>query len=201
MSEAKMNVRTGKAKGSTPVVGARDSAFMTERAASRDGRRTTHAFQLHGGLSASFAVGLGLVVAIEGVLLHLWIAARSQPWAWTIAALNGATLAWLGWEYKSAAQGRLVVGADGDVEIDAGSRLRCRFNRRLIASAESVTWRSVPSSFTQGWANTAEPLEPNVVVTLREPISAKHAFVIRTPTWKIGLRVDDAEAVCKALLE
>ena len=144
------------------------------------------------------ATGLGLVVAIEGVVLHLWVASRSQPWAWAITALNVATLVWLWAEYKSGATARLVLTGD-DVTIDAGSRLRCRFGREQITGAEPVTWRSVPDDFAHGWANTAKPLEPNVVVTLREPTEGRLAMGIRKSIWKIGLRVDDAEALCGAL--
>ena len=155
-------------------------------------------FPLEGGLSASFAVGLGLVVAIEGVVLHLWIASRSQPWAWAIAALNVATMAWLWWEYKSTATARLVVTGD-EIDIDAGSRLRCRFARSLIASAGEATWRVVPDDFADAWANTAKPLEPNVIVTLREPVRGRFALGIGKPIARIGLRVADPAAVCHAI--
>ena len=66
-------------------------------------------FALEGGLSTSFAVGLGLAIAIEGVVLHLWIAPKSQLWAWAIAAFNALTLVWLWWEHRSAARSRLIV--------------------------------------------------------------------------------------------
>ena len=176
-----MTPGTGRAKG---ALGSAEGAIQT--------------FSLLGGLPASFAVGLALVVAIEGVVLHLWIASRSQAWAWAIAVLNVATIVWLWREYKSGAKARLVVSGDA-VEIDAGSRLRCHFPRSLVASAEVATWRAVPDEFSQGWANTAKPLEPNVIVTLREPITARLALGIRKPISRIGLRVDDAGAVCTAL--
>ena len=172
---------------------------MSEGSPTR-GRGTATSYSLHGGLSASFAMGLGLVVAIEGIVLHLWIASRSQPWAWAIAVLNIATIAWLWREYRSGASAHMLVDAE-EIEIDAGSRLRCRFSRLLIASVEPATWRSVPDDFAQGWANTAKPLEPNVVVSLREPVRARLALGMRRSVWRIGIRVDDPEAVCAALFD
>jgi hypothetical protein len=174
-----------------------DAKMTQVRTRAKVGHITT--FPLEGGLSASFAVGLGLVIAIEGIILHVWIATRSQPWAWAIAALNVATIAWLWWEYKSTATARLVVSADC-VEIDAGSRLRCRVPRSLIAGADKATWRSVPDDFADGWANTAKPLEPNVILTLSEPVRGRLALGITKSVSRIGLRVADPDAVSRTIL-
>ena len=147
--------------------------------------------KLEGGLSGSFAVGLGLVLAIEGAVLHLWVAERSQGWAWAITAVNVATLAWLWREYASARQATLDVAGD-EVRIDAGSRLRCRFPTSAIASVESATWRSVPDMATD-FVNTAKPLEPNIIIALREPVDATLVFGVRKRVSRIGVRVADAE--------
>jgi hypothetical protein len=147
--------------------------------------------KLQGGLSGSFAVGLGLVLAIEGAVLHLWVAERSQGWAWAITAVNLATLAWLWREYASARQATLDVAGD-EVRIDAGSRLRCRFPTSAIASVESATWRSVPDMATD-FVNTAKPLEPNIIIALREPVDATLVFGVRKRVSRIGVRVADTE--------
>ena len=157
------------------------------------GRNDVKTFALDGGLSGSFAAGLGLVVAIEGAVLHLWVASRSQAWAWAITVLNIVTLAWLWREYQAGTRARLVL-SDTDVEIDAGSRLRCRFPRSLIASAEAATWRSVPD-LASDFANTANPLEPNVILVLREPVDARVALGIAKRVSRIGLRLSDREGV------
>jgi hypothetical protein len=168
---------------------------MTSRAPG-DTHAGDRVFALEGGLSASFAVGLGLVVAIEGVVLHLWIAARSQFWAWVLTAVNGLTLVWLWREHTSASRARVVVGAEA-IEIDAGSRLRCRFKRTQLASAEPATWRSVPD-MAPDFVNTAHPLDPNVVLTLREPIDARIALGIRKRVSRVGVRVADVDGVLAA---
>ena len=153
--------------------------------------------KLEGGLSGSFAVGLGLVLAIEGAVLHLWLAERSQGWAWTITAVNLATLVWLWREYASARQATLDVAGD-EVRIDAGSRLRCRFPTSAIASVESATWRSVPDMATD-FVNTAKPLEPNIIIALREPVQAILLLGVRKRVSRIGIRVADSNAVLAAL--
>jgi hypothetical protein len=152
---------------------------------------------LQGGLPGSLAVGLGLAVAIEGAVIHLWVAERSQAWAWAITAANIATLAWLWREHTSARHATLDVAAD-EVRIDAGSRPRCRFPRSAIASVEIATWRSVPDVATD-FVNTAKPLEPNVVIALREPVDATLLFGVRKRVSRIGIRVADPNAVLAAL--
>ena len=146
---------------------------------------------LQGGLSGSFAAGLGLVLAIEGAVLHVWVGERSQVLAWAITAVNIATLAWLWREYASTRQASLVVAGD-EVHIDAGSRLRCRFPTSAIAAVETATWRSVPDMATD-FVNTAKPLEPNIIIALREPVDATLVFGVRRRVSRIGIRVADAD--------
>jgi hypothetical protein len=153
---------------------------------------------LEGGLTAPLAVGLGLVLVIEGAVIHLWVAERSQAWAWTITAINMVTLVWLWREHRAGRRAHLTVSAS-DIEIDAGSRLRCRVPRSAIASVEAATWRSVPD-MARDFVNTAKPLEPNIILVFREPIEATLALAITRRVSRIGLRVPDADAA-RALLE
>jgi hypothetical protein len=149
-------------------------------------------FSLQGGLSGALAAGFGFVLAIEGAVLHLWVAQRSATWAWVVTALNIATVIWLWREYRATRQARATV-SDTDVEIDAGSRLRVRIPLNTIASVEAATWRSVPD-MASDFANIAKPLEPNIVIVLREPVSATIALGVKKRISRIGLCVDDADA-------
>ena len=69
--------------------------------ASEGAVRPIQTFPLQGGVSASLLVGIGLALVVEGVGLHVWIAPRSEFWAWTITALNLATLVWLWRDYQA----------------------------------------------------------------------------------------------------
>jgi hypothetical protein len=157
--------------------------------------RTT--FPLEGGLSTSLAVGLAIVLVVEGVAIHLWVAQRSATWAWVIAALNVATLVYLWREVRAGALSRLVVDGDA-VEIVVGRRLRCQFSRSQIASAEVATWRSVPDAAAD-FVNTAKPLEPNVVLAMRELVEARLPLGVTKRVGRFGLRVADPELVVRML--
>ena len=147
--------------------------------------------KLQGGLSGSFAVGLAIVLAIEGAVLHVWVAERSQVLAWAITVVNIATFLWIYREWTSARDASLVLAGD-EVRIDAGSRLRCRFPTSAVATVETATWRSVPDMATD-FVNTAKPLEPNIIIALREPVDATLVFGVRKRVSRIGIRVADAD--------
>ena len=154
-------------------------------------------FPLEGGLSPSLAIGLAIVLVVEGAAIHLWVAQRSAPWAWAIAAINVATLAYLWREVRANSLSRLVVDGDS-VEVVVGRRLRCRISRSQIASVEIATWRSVPD-VAADFVNAAKPLEPNVVVVLRELVEARLPLGIVKRIGRFGLRVADPEDVVRLL--
>ena len=155
--------------------------------------RTSLSFPLLGGASASLLVGIALALVVEGAALHFWIAARHPAWAWTITALNAATLVWLWRDYQARALAKLTLG-DRDVVITVGNQLRCRVSRSVIASAELATWRSVPDpQMARDYVNSAKPLEPNVMLTFTEPVDARLPFGIRKRLTRLGVRVGEPE--------
>ena len=97
------------------------------------------AFPLQGGPSASLLVGIGVALVVEGAVLHLWLAARHPGWAWTVTALNAATLVWLWRDYRARILATLTLG-DRDVVITVGNQLRCQVPRSAIVQNQS--WRT-----------------------------------------------------------
>jgi len=150
-------------------------------------------FPLQGGPSASLLVGIGVALVVEGAVLHVWISARSPAWAWTITALNAATLVWLWRDARARARAALTLG-DRDMTVTLGNQLHCRFPRSAIASAEPATWRSVPDpNMARDYVNSAKPLEPNVLLTFREPVEARLALGIRKRVSRLGVRVGEPD--------
>jgi hypothetical protein len=164
----------------------------------KDASRPERTFALQGGLSAALVAGFGAVLVIEGAVLHLWIASRSELWAWVVTALNVATLLWLWRDYRAGTHSRLSID-EQRVGIAIGNRMRCRFELSNIASAEQATWRSVPDLPPSDYVNTAKPLEPNIMIVLNEPADARLPFGIRKRYARIGIRVDDPGTVLTAL--
>ena len=153
--------------------------------------------RLEGGLSGSLILGIAIVLAIEGAIIHLWVASRSQALAWAITVVNVVTIVWLWRDHKAASQAQMVLSGD-HMEITIGNRIRCLVPRETITSAELATWRSVPD-MAPDYLNTAKPLEPNVLLVLREPVTARLSLGIRKPVTRIGLKVPDAGMVIEAI--
>ena len=161
--------------------------------------RQSQTFPLEGGVSASLLAGIGLALVVEGVALHVWIAPRSEVGAWTITALNAATLVWLWRDYQARARAELTLG-DDEVVVALGNQLRCRFARSGITSVEAATWRSVPDpAMARDYVNGAKPLEPNVLIVLRETVEARLPFGIRKRVTRLGLRVTDPDRLISEL--
>jgi len=156
-----------------------------------------HEFPLEGGLSPTLAAGLTLALVAEGVVLHLWISARSQISAWTLAILNAATLVWLWREVRASSRSTLSVGT-GEIVVNAGSRLRCRIPRSAVERVEEVTWRSVPPP-GRDYIDTAKPLEPNVLIALGVPATAKLPFGLTRSVSRLGVRVPNPASLVVAL--
>jgi hypothetical protein len=167
--------------------------------ASEGAVRPSQTFPLQGGVSASLLFGIGLALVVEGVGLHVWIAPRSEFWAWTITALNLATLVWLWRDYQARLRAKLTLG-ENEVVVALGNQLRCRFPRSAIASTDVATWRSVPDpDMARDYVNTAKPLEPNVLIVLRDPIEARLPLGIRKRVTRLGVRVADPQRVISEL--
>ncbi len=149
----------------------------------------THVFSLEGGPSASVFVGLGMGLVVEGVAFHFWFASYSQLLAWTFTTLNVIVLASLWRSYKAMSTSALTVG-EHDVTVTLGNQMRIQVDRSSILSVDPATWRSVPDP-PKDYVNAAKPLEPNVLVVLREPARAKLPFGLTRRFTRLGVRVGD----------
>jgi hypothetical protein len=156
-----------------------------------------HEFKLEGGLSTPLAAGLTLALVAEGVVLHLWISARSEMWAWGLTVLNVATLIWLWREVQASSRSTISVSAT-EIVVNAGSRLRCRIPWGAVERVEEVTWRAVPQP-RGDYVDTAKPLEPNVVIALSAPASATLPFGLNRSVSRLGIRVANPTSLVAAL--
>jgi len=161
--------------------------------------QASETFRLEGGPSASLLVGIGIALVVEGIGLHLWIAPRSQLWAWVITAANVATLVWLWREHRSRATSTLTLG-DDEVVVALGNQLNARFPRSAIASVSVATWRSVPDpQMAPDYVNGANPLEPNVMLVFHAPVDGRLPFGIRKRIMRLGVRVADPGSLISSL--
>jgi hypothetical protein len=162
-----------------------------------NGQRPARTFPLEGGPSGAIYVGAAAALAIEGVGIHLYLSSFSRVLAWAFTVANGALLFSFWRSYRALSKSALTVGEE-HLDVRLGNHLRCRIARSVIASAEVATWRSLPDTRTD-YVNAASPLEPNVLVVLREPSWAKLPFAMRKRFTRLGVRVADAAQLVASL--
>jgi hypothetical protein len=132
--------------------------------------------------SGSLVVGLGLVILIETVVVHLWLGRDHPLLAWSLTA-------------TSAALGRGSLRIDGEaLDLRVGRRCAVRVPLSAVATVVSASWRELPEIGTpdsRDYRNLMKPATPNVLVTLVAPAMIRLAGGIVRPVAKIGLRVND----------
>ena len=151
--------------------------------------------------SGSLTLGLALAVAVETVVLHLWLHARHPVTAWALTCLSVATIAWLAADYRS--MGRSAVMVDGDrLDIRVGRRARAVIPVEAIADVLRPTWKDLPqagAAAAREYRNLTKPADPNVLIVLREAAPLLLAQLVRLPVRRIGLHLDDPDAFTAAI--
>lgn len=159
------------------------------------------AFSYRSSRSGSLTVGLGLVIAIETVVLHLWLQAQHPVAALCLTIGSLLTLGWLAADYRSLGRETITV-VDGTLDLRVGLRARTAIPLDAVVQATRPTWRELPapgSPDAKQYRNLMKPASPNVLLVLRAPHPVVLANSIRVPVHRIGLHLDDPDAFLAAI--
>lgn len=157
------------------------------------------AFTFRRARSGALAAGLGLAIAIETPVLHLWLGVRHPTWAWSLSVLGVATLVWIVLEYRAMGHPTVRV-TSGLLYVAIGHRAALQVPRAQITSAAPATWRDLPDGPDSGYLNATAPASPNVVLTFAPPVRARMvAGLARRSVTRVGLCLDDPTAFLEAL--
>jgi hypothetical protein len=143
--------------------------------------------------SGSLVVGLGLVILIETVVVHLWLGRDHPLLAWSLTATSALTIGWLAADYQALGRGSLRIDGEA-LDLRVGRRCAVRVPLSAVATVVSASWRELPEIGTpdsRDYRNLMKPATPNVLVTLVAPAMIRLAGGIVRPVAKIGLRVND----------
>jgi hypothetical protein len=135
-----------------------------------------------------------LLVAVESVVLHLWLAPSYPVAAWVLTALSVFTGGWLLGDYRALGQAALTV-SEHALGLDIGWRARAAIPREAIAGIARASWRDIPDGATRDYVNLAKPAEPNVLITCTPPADVRLFGAVTRPMRLIGLHVDDPDAL------
>lgn len=160
----------------------------------------TREFTYRSARSGSLVVGLGLAIAVETGVLHLWLRPQHPVLAWILALSSLSALGWLGRDYHALGRGTIRVDPDA-IDLHVGRRVSMRVPIRTVATVVRPSWREMPAPGgpeSGDYRNLMKPATPNVLVTLVEPATVRLLGAIARPVRRIGLRVDDPEGFIAA---
>jgi hypothetical protein len=146
--------------------------------------------------SPSIMAAIGAVLLIETLVLHALLVSRHPVIAWALTIGSVLTLAWLAADFRAMGGGGVRVLADA-LDIRVGRRVHAVVPRALLASAVAPTWRDIPER-SDGYLDATQPAEPNVLLTLREPVPVR-LLGVRRPVRLIALHLDEAAGFLSVL--
>lgn len=145
--------------------------------------------------------GLGLVIGIETLVLHLWLSSRHPIIAWVLTVSSLAAISWLVADYR--ALGRGAVGlTDEMLDLRVGRRFAVAVPTTAVSSALRPTWRDLPnpgSPQAVGYLNLTKPAAPNVLLILSTPIEVRLPGGLRRSATSVALCLDEPEAFLAAI--
>ena len=161
--------------------------------------RTT--YSMRSARSGAISAGLALMLIVEGIAIHLFIASRVVWLAWTFTSMCIATLAWIALDWRDMGTSGVSVGADA-IELRIGRRWTGTVPRASVVRALAPEWRHIPetgSDLAREYRNVTSPVEPNVMLVLDAPIALKGPAGIRRRARIIALHADEPAALLAAL--
>ncbi len=147
--------------------------------------------------SGSLTFGVILVVAVETMVLHLWLAPRFPIATWVLTVATGLTLWWIVADYRAMGTGAIQLHDDA-IELPIGKRFTAQIRRTDILSADLATWRDLVD-LQRDAVNLTKPAEPNVLLHLRGPTAVRLFGGISKRVRSIGLHLDEPAEFVRAL--
>lgn len=141
--------------------------------------------------SVSFFVAIYIVLAVETVALHLWLSTKIPALAWTLTTLSVLSALWLWRDQRSQREHGLRIEAE-TWHVLMGSRARALIHVEHIAEAKVATWRDAPEP-ARDYLNAGQPHDPNLLITLTQPVTVRLPLGIRRRVSRLGLRLHRPE--------
>jgi hypothetical protein len=160
---------------------------------------STAAFTYRSARSGALTAGLALAVAVEAVVLHLWLAARHPHLAWALTTLSVLTLGYLALEFRAWGRGAVRVTPER-IELRIRGRATAAVPRDAVAAVSAATWRELPDGPDAAYLNATGPAEPNVLLAFVAPLPVRVAGgLVTRRVARLGLRLDDPDGFVRAV--
>lgn len=141
---------------------------------------------------ASFYAALALIVLVETAAVHLWLHARHERLAWGSTVLGLLTLGWLFRDWRGRSDAGLDLGPTM-WRLRIPGRVTVDIPLAHLAAVTRPSWRDLPAPDASGYLDAARPLDPNLLLELREPVSAHLPLGLRRTVRVIGVHLREPE--------
>ena len=121
--------------------------------------RTT--FSTRSARSGAISAGLALVLTVEGIAIHAFVASRVTWLAWSFTSMTVATLAWLALDWHQMGRSGVEL-RDDTIELRIGRRWSGAVPRAAMVRALAPEWRHIPEPGTElarEYRNVTSPSE------------------------------------------
>jgi hypothetical protein len=139
-------------------------------------------------LSRPLVLGITIAVCAESVGAHALIYRRSPLASLVVLVLNIATIWWLVREAR-APSGVAIEGEQ--LVVRHGRSVTMHIPLAQVQAVRAASWQSVPQQGTAGYLPLVGGDDPNVLLELQPPFSARLTFGIRKTVSLLGLRLEE----------
>jgi hypothetical protein len=149
--------------------------------------------------SGGLVIGIGIAIVVETVAFHALLM-RSHPLgAWILTLSSLSFLVWLVRDYQAMGTGTIRV-TETEIDVRIGRRLSTVIPRANVITAIKPTFRDIPqvASGTRDYLNLTKHIDPNVLLTVREPAVVSLAG-LKLRARQISMHLDDPEAFLAAV--
>lgn len=156
---------------------------------------TPFTYHRKNGVVGLLSAMLGAAV-VELFVVHLLVHARSPRAAWTLAAFSVLGIVWLLGFIRAILLRPVLVGAEG-VVVRGGVQWQLEIPRGQIERIETGRAVKAPPKRAAGHLRGTPVAQPNVLITLREPLEARGLYGRRKTVRTVSLSLDDAATFAK----
>lgn len=156
----------------------------------------SHAFPGAPVMSRPLMLGIILMIVAESVAVHALVYSRWPMASVALLVLNIATIWWI---YREGTAGSCTTVRETVIEVRHGRSIRLDVPLANVREARVPAWQDIPGTGTSGYLALSGGDDPNALLSLDPPASARLSMGIRRRVSTLGLRLESPAAFVAAV--
>ncbi|MCC6431630.1 MAG: hypothetical protein IT354_12025 [Gemmatimonadaceae bacterium] len=138
-------------------------------------------------MSRALMLGIILMIVAESVAVHALVYSRWPMASVALLVLNIATIWWI---YREGTAGSCTTVRETVIEVRHGRSMRLDVPLASVREVRVPAWQDIPGTGTSGYLALSGGDDPNALLTLDPPASARMTMGIRRRVSTLGLRLE-----------